>query len=373
MRARRGRRRAALSGLLVVVGSAEGSPFATRVVAFDPAPGQFVRNAAFADPARALGPPGGAGGTLFADNGKVVSLGGLGGSITLGFDRPIWRNRFNRRGCDFIVYGNAIFAGNDPTRRFAECGVVEVSRDDNGNGLADDAWFLIPGSHLGATAVRVSVTYDAAMLNPLWVPPGRGAADVWSVQAYRLTDAAFATHVLVNTSASGPGDPEQVFGYADLMPTMALGDYDGDGLPDDPTSPPTPASFYTVPDDPMTVGVSPGSGGGSAIRISWAVDPATGVAADLDRVDFVRMTTGVGVVSPLLGEVSTEVSGVADVGPDYVPDWDQSGEANVRDIFAFLSDWFARAGESGGADFDSSGATTVSDIFAFLSAWFARP
>jgi len=354
--------------------AAMGSPFATRVVAFDPAPGQFVRVAGYSDPAKALGAPGPNGGTIFADNSKVVSLGGLGGSITLGFDRPVWRNRFNPRGCDFIVYGNAIFAGGDPLRRFAECGIIEVSRDDNGNALADDAWYLVPGSHLAAGSARVSVSSDASTLNPLWVPPGR--TGVWVVQAYQLTSPDVATHVLVNAGASGVGgvgDAEQVFGYADLVPTMVLGDSDGDGVADDPDQLPTPEAFYTRPDDPLLVGVSPGSGGGSAVRIAWAVNPLGGVAANLDRIDFVRITSGVGTISAVLGEVSTEVSGVADVGPEYTPDWDQNGVKDVRDIFAFLSDWFARVGENGGADFDGSAATGVGDIFAFLAAWFAGP
>lgn len=350
---------------------AGASPFATRVIAFEPAPGQFVRNAAYSDPARALGPPGAGGGVFFADNTKVVSLGGLGGSITLGFDRPIWRSRFNIRGCDFIVYGNAIFAGGDPTRRFAECGVIEVSRDDNGNGLADDAWYLIPGSHLSVPASRAVVGYDASTLSPLWVPPGRSGT--WTVSTYQLTSAAVAGHVLVNSAAAGDGDQEQVWGYADLMPTMTLGDYDGDGVADDPANLPTPERFYTVPDDPLVVGVTPGSGGGSAIRLAWAVSPLTGAPADLDRIDFVRITTGVGVISPVLGEVSTEVSAVADVAPVYTADWDQNGAVTIDDIFLFLADWFARRGESGGADFDGSGATTIDDIFAFLSAWFGRP
>jgi probable HAF family extracellular repeat protein len=49
-------------------------------------------------------------------------------------------------------------------------------------------------------------------------------------------------------------------------------------------------------------------------------------------------------------------------------DFDGSGAADVPDIFAFLSDWFALASA---ADFDKNGTVEVPDIFAFLSAWFA--
>jgi hypothetical protein len=49
-------------------------------------------------------------------------------------------------------------------------------------------------------------------------------------------------------------------------------------------------------------------------------------------------------------------------------DFDNNGSAEVADIFAFLSSWFA---QNSSADFDENGQVQVNDIFAFLSAWFA--
>ncbi len=46
-------------------------------------------------------------------------------------------------------------------------------------------------------------------------------------------------------------------------------------------------------------------------------------------------------------------------------DWDCSGNVEVPDIFAYLSDWFAGRG-----DFNNDGVNDVPDIFAFLSSWF---
>lgn len=353
----------ALLALLTLSTSAPASPFATRVLSYDPAPGQFVQNSTFNIPAKALGPPGSDGGLSAASNLKVVTLGGFGGSIVLGFDAPIWANRFNPHHMDFIVYGNSFFVAGDPTRRFAELGVIEVSRDVNANGQADDPWFLIPGSSLPPTASQSTKLWSAAALNPLWIPPGRSGT--WTTIAYTLPSSLLASPILVNTSGT---TQESVFGYADLMPTLLLGDTNADNIIDEPAL--DPDLFYTVPDDPFTIGVSPGSGGGSAIRIAWAVNSATGAAANLPSIDFVRISTSADITFGPLGEYSVELSAVADVAPIYSPDWNQDSNVNVADIFAFLGDWFAGIGESGGADIDLSGATTVADIFTFLSRWF---
>jgi hypothetical protein len=341
------------------------SPFATRVLDFAPAPGQFVQNPLFNDPARALGPPGGNGGLTMGDNTKAVTLGGFGGTITLGFDHSIWHNPRNPLGMDFIVYGNGFYVSGDPLRRQGECGVIEVSRDDNHNGRADDAWYLIPGSHLAPGAQRATVQWDAATLNPVYVPPGRSGT--WTTSGYMLPPTVFgASPILVNPNTDGT---EAVWGYADVGPTLLLGDTTATNVVDDPGA--DPALFYTAPDDPHAVGVTPGSGGGSAISVAWAVDEITGAPANLDRIDFVRITTAINAGGPPLGEISTEVSGVADVRAVYTPDWNGDGVVTVLDIFEFLNSWFAGVGEAGGADFNHSGTTTVQDVFDFLNAWFA--
>lgn len=369
-----------VSGGVAVAGP--GSPFAARVIDYSPAPGQFVLNPQYNDPSRALGPPV-AGGTVAADNSKVVSLGGFGGSITLGFDHRVYDNAHNPRAgaaagggtLDLIVFGNAFWAAGNPLRRYAEAGTIEVSRDANGNGLADDPWYLIPGSEFGGGAhVLTSVgwddnTADPALPpdNPAWVPAGKSGA--WTTSAYLLA-GPFTLPVLVNPLGTG-ASAEAHFGLADVSPTAILGDLDGDNVSNDPLV--SPGDFYTVPDDPGAVGLSPGSGGGDAVDIATAIDPLTGAPANLAWIDFVRITTAVNAINPPLGEMSTEVSAVADVGPRYTADWNLDGAVGVQDIFDFLADYFAAdpAREGGGGDFNDSGTTTVQDVFDFLSAYFA--
>jgi hypothetical protein len=150
-----------------------------------------------------------------------------------------------------------------------------------------------------------------------------------------------------------------------------LGDIDGDNITDDPAA--TPDRFYTAPDNPRIVGLTLGSGGGDAIDIATALDPQTGQSAALAWIDFVRITTGVSAINPPLGEMSTEVGGLADVRPRYTADWNSDGTVGVQDIFDYLMDYFSARPdrEGGGGDFNDSGSTTVQDIFDFLTAYFA--
>ncbi len=122
---------------------------------------------------------------------------------------------------------------------------------------------------------------------------------------------------------------EGIFGYAEYSPTLALGDLDGDYIVDDPNL--APDDFYTVPDDPLTVGITPGSGGGDAFDIAWAIDPATGQLADLPGFDFIRITSAVNVVLGPLGERSAEIDAVADAAPDPFGDVDGDGDIDHVD------------------------------------------
>lgn len=262
---------------------AAASPFATRVLDYSPADGQFVNDPRYNDPRRALGPPVG-GGTLSPDNSKLVTLGGFGGSITLGFDRTIWDHPFNPVGLDFIVFGNASWLANLPSIRWAEAAIVEISRDVNGNGVPDDPWYVIPGSHLADPKTQRRSGH------------------------FILPDEPFATPPIFNTRTDGR---EAFWGYADMNPVLLLGDLDGDNIVDDPLI--APEEFYTVPDDPRREGVTVGSGGGDAFDIAWAVHPLTGEPANLRGFDFIRITTAVDAFNGQFGEVSAEIGGVAAV------------------------------------------------------------
>jgi hypothetical protein len=324
---------------------APASPFATTVLDYSPGPGQNAANALFSDPAAALGPPVG-GGSLAADNSKLVTIGGFGGSITLGFASTVPNlppSSANPHGLDAIVFGNAFFVSGNPNRRWAEAGVIEISRDSNNNGLPDDPWFVIPGSHLGSLPAdrRVSVTYSATdpllpPANKAWIPPAR-AGQTWTVTTYALPLSVFTGPVVSNPLGLDAAEMG-IFGYADSSPTLLLGDLDADNLVDDFSI--APEDFYTRPSDPFASAITPGSGGGDAFDIAWAVNPDTGAPANLEGFDFIRVTSAVDAVRGIFGEASVELSGVAAVRVPDARDYNLDGFVNLDDLGDYITDFY---------------------------------
>jgi hypothetical protein len=347
---------------------AQAGDFAIAASAYAPAPGQFANNSSFNSPASAVGAPTG-GGTLTAlapELQKSVTLGGFGGSIVLRFEPAVSDDPCNPFGLDAIVFGNAFWVSNNPNRRFAEAGIIEISRDDNANGLADDAWYVIPGSHISNAPPSVvpaqqieSQTWDnnagtsTPPANLLWHPLGAPASYVTSTFGL---PALFDVSVLQNPSGTS-ATREGVWGYADLSPTLLLGDTNADNIIDAPSL--TPGEFYTNPDNPFEVGITPGSGGGDAFDIAWAVNRATGAPARLTKFHFLRISSGVNFIAGSLGENSTEVGGTADVRPR-AAFYDRTGDgtADVKDIY----EWHAlRAANSPSADLDGDAQITDRD------------
>ncbi len=233
--------------------------------------------AGFGIPERTLGEPY-SGGTSLPNNQSVASLGTTGSYITLKFNTPITDDPLNPMGLDFIVYGNAFWVGGNPQRRFCEPALVEISADANGNGLADDPWYLIPGSR----------GYTHAVL-PEGIPQ---------------PEPPLAGNVLnPNASDADPSNNAQEYdwGYAELTPTQKK--Y---------------LDNYVRPDDPRKVGLTPRSGGGDAFDIQWALNLPPG----FNQVNFIRVWSFITGSTPSFGAISPEIDAVADVAPDVDTDND---------------------------------------------------
>lgn len=255
---------------------AADDPWADAVLAYQPVSPQ----SGFSDPAKALGAP--TGGSLsIPNNSGVVSLGATGGHLTLKFNTAVTDDPANPLGLDCIIYGNAFWVGGDPNVKFVEAGLIEISEDVNENGLADDPWYVIPGSRNFPQNL-----VPGGMANP--TPPLAGA-----VLNPNTTDANLSNDL-----------DEFDWGYAELTPTQA-----------------PYLDNHLRPDDPFRVGLTPRSGGGDAFDIAWAVD-ADGTPAPLTRFHFIRIWSFVSANMGALGAASPEIDAVADVAPAVDSDGD---------------------------------------------------
>jgi hypothetical protein len=140
--------------------------FAHEVISYNPGIGfakEFTSGLGYTNSAAVLGEPsritpGMFGGPVDPFNPpylreQIVSM-GVGGSLTVRFDRPIFNNPSNPFGVDFIIFGNA--------------GFVITNGNFSGGGITDGSLF---GANLGST--RVSVSQDNSTffeLNPSLTP-----------------------------------------------------------------------------------------------------------------------------------------------------------------------------------------------------------
>ncbi len=216
----------------------------------------------------------------YFDNGYLVSLGGFGGYITVGFDSPI----ANHPGeYDFCILGNG-FDGS------AEPGVVLVSKDTNANGIPDDEWYELKGSeHDNPLTLH---DYEITYYKP--------EAETDKV---RWTDNRGAEGYIERTIHEQSYYPAWV-----ATPTLT---FRGSRLPDNGVF---DISLNKWVMSSYTYGYADNhsnAGDGSKFKIDWAID-RNGSPVSLDQIDFIRIYTAVNQQIPTgaIGELSTEIQGI---------------------------------------------------------------
>jgi len=353
-------------------GWADYNPFASVVIDISlnpgnpdylPAPGQWINTQddgrVFNDANKALGPPVG-GGTNAPNDTSVVSLGGFGGQIVLAFDHDVEDSPANPMGLDAIVFSNANWVSADANLHWAEPATIEIMPELNANTIPGDdpneKWYLIAGSDL---------TDGSSYRSRHWIrggdtqPPNTYPAPLdwpneYDTAGYELfwtyeTAPDGTVGIVVNPNCKDSNTTndgrEGYWGYAEYTPTLLIGDRDGDndneGVGD--VNSISDELFYTNPDDPMVVGITPGSGGGDAFDINWAVDGNTWQPANLTSFRYIRITNAVEFYCGALGEVSAEIDAVADVRP--VGDVDCDDDVDFADVGLFTRSWLAEWGE----------------------------
>lgn len=261
------------------------SAFANQVLEYNPAPGQFINTSTSAYNEGFTAEQVLAQATEKIKKKSVISLGGFGGSITVGFHQPIPNSKGEY---DFKIWGNATYNQNTATGALggsAEPGIVLVSKDINNNGLPDDEWYELAGSEYGkSTETReYEITYrrpSPANSDVAWMDNQGGSGFIkrnnyhqqssyypnWieaneiTFRGTRLKDNA------INEGGTWVGYC-YAWGYADNHPNSA--EY-------------------------------------SKFKLDWAVDK-DGNTVLLDAIDFMKIYTAVNQNVGWMGEISTEL------------------------------------------------------------------
>lgn len=217
--------------------------------------------------------------------GLAVTLGGYGGYIIVGFDSPV----INVYGeFDFQINGNA-FAGS------SEPGVIMISSDTNNNGIPDDEWYEIAGSeHIKGNVIQnYHITY--------YRPDSTNGDIFWRDNYYK---SGTITHNALYHSQP----------YYPLWKATDSLVFSGSLLP----------CNYTFQENKW-IGSSyewgyadnqPNNSEASKFKIEWAVD-SNNCPVTLNKIDFIKISTGVNCQIPMIGEISTEVSSIFNLNPNY--------------------------------------------------------
>ncbi len=270
---------------------------ASSLIKYFPAPGQHINIESTGTPQAAQQMP--------ASESKLVSLGGFGGYIVLKFDEACINDPENPYGIDFTVFGNA-FSGS------SEAGVIWVMQDENNNGLPDDTWYEIAGSHhyFSETQHDYQLTYYKTSTRDINWKDNSGSSGTLEANSYNLQEYYPVTKYF-------PDYPKDSVTFNGTLLPIALDDSDPMNIVLSPLDfgyadnhPKKQGVALTIPDNPYTEEIE--GAGGDPIDISWAVDKS-GNYVKLSSIHFVKIVTGYFANLGRLGETSTDVSYVVDV------------------------------------------------------------
>ncbi|MEG2728317.1 MAG: PKD-like domain-containing protein [Mucinivorans sp.] len=253
------------------------------------------------------------------NNKGMISLGGFGGYVVVGFDHTILNVAGQR---DFRVAGNAFDSGinpdpNAPQGGSCEAGVIQVAYDVNKNGLPDDnEWYEIAGSahqdptkelwYAKALAAKNDVNtyfnYEITYYRPKQEP---------TTQNDKLTYIRWDD----NQKHSGYKVKNPFYAQS-YFPQWIAGDkitFKGTCLPQNGIDESGEGNYFVL--YKFSYGYADNeinSKDESAIDIDWAVNDK-GQKVHLPGVDFIKIYTGVNQEDGWLGECSTEITNIEDL------------------------------------------------------------
>lgn len=302
------------------------SSYTAKVFDYLPAPGQFVNEI----PKYVTGDTyetmiAKAGKELIGEDANIVTLGGWGGYVVLGFDHTIV-NVAGRR--DFRIDGNAFGAAanprpNAPFGGSCEPGVVMVAYDKNKNGKPDeDEWYEIKGS--GSFSAENEPWYSAAVTNKNDVRTFRNYEMTYNRPATETADAtpansytSISNYILWTDNQGQRGYKiKNSFHAQSYYPAWAKDNaitYKGVRLANNGIEESGTGSYFVLYGYRYGyVDNYPNTHDNSGIDIDWAIDK-NGNKVRLPGIDFVKVYNGIDQENGWLGEASTEVGRGADL------------------------------------------------------------
>lgn len=299
---------------------ASSTAYITKVLDFMPAVGQFTNTM----------PEYVEGDTQASMNEKVlkaignnkkgmISLGGFGGYVVVGFDHTILNIAGKR---DFRVIANAFYSASNPDPNApeggaCEAGVIMVAYDINKNGVPDEnEWYEIEGSS------------HVDPMKELWYGKAVTAGlDVKTYSNYEITyyrpaeepttDEGKLKYIKWDDNQGKSGfKVKNAFHEQCYYPLWAKGDkitFKGTCLPQNGIDESGQGTNYVqykfrygYADNELNAKDE------SAIDIEWAIN-SKGQRVSLPGVDFIKIYTGINQECGWLGECSTEITGVEDL------------------------------------------------------------
>lgn len=296
--------------LAASLGMSAVNPYIDRVLEFCPAPGQFVNEVPWweegwnADDILVEAQLNIAG-TASDPMPGMISLGSFGGYVVFAFDHPV----VNVEGeYDFKIFGNAIRSDRKGDGGSSEPGIVMVSVDVNGNGIADDPWYELAGSEYNAATTfhNYRITYYRPEKDKVATPSPDNSAitDDTYIRWTSNDPEAPSGYVLKNSfhrQAYWPewSDEEEMTFEGTRLADNAY-DYNGEVVMKF-----LPWGYV----DNRPNAEDPG------FKLDWAVDDE-GKAVRLTHADFFKVYTAINAEHGRIGEISTEVSGGQDLHPE---------------------------------------------------------
>ena len=298
----------------------KASPYITDVLEYVPAPGQYTNRYPFY--AEGDTPMDMCNKVLDAiGNGNlgVVTLGAYGGYVVLGFDHTI-KNVVGKR--DFRVLGNVNdYFENASTANIglggAEPGIVMVAYDKNENGRPDsDEWYEIEGS-----------AHKNFQSEPWYDDAARAHNDLETVKDYEITyyvpekepelDTEWLTYLKWKDNLGMSGYiVKNGYHSQSYYPQWVMKDqliFKGTRLPQNAIDKSGVGTlFYGYNFSYGYADNAKNDQKAATFDIDWAVDK-DGNKVDLPGVDFIKIYTGVRQRYGMLGECSTEISGIEDL------------------------------------------------------------